>query len=203
MNRWYQETKREHYHKEAKRFGYRARSAFKLKQIHKKFNIFSEGDIVIDFGAAPGGWSQVALEFVGKKGIIIGVDKLSIKNIENVQFIEGDITDNETLLEIKKLLNNDLADVVLSDISPDISGNYSVDHARSIWLCTQALELAVQLLRPSGIFVCKTFEGSDTIEFIKKTKKHFVIVKKYSPDASRKRSSEIYIIAKSLKNISS
>lgn len=203
MTRWYQDTRREHYYKEAKRFGYRARSAFKLKQIHKKFDIFSKGDTVIDLGAAPGGWSQVALEFVGEQGIIIGLDKSPIKHLYNVLFIQKDITDIETVQEIKKILNNDMADVVLSDLSPEISGNYTVDHARSIWLCTQALDLAIQLLRPNGIFVCKIFEGSDTLEFIKQVKKYFILVKKFSPDASRKRSSEIYIIAKSLKKTSS
>ncbi|GAF69337.1 unnamed protein product, partial [marine sediment metagenome] len=132
MTRWYSEKKREHFYKEAKRLGYRARSAFKLKQIQKRFGVFSKEDIVIDLGAAPGGWSQVAKEFVGAKGIVIGADILPIKPLDNVQFIQGDITDNETVEEIKQILNDTKADVVLSDMSPDISGNYSVDQARSL-----------------------------------------------------------------------
>jgi len=200
MTRWYQEKKREHFYKEAKRFGYRARSAFKLKQIHKRFGIFSNNDIVVDLGAAPGGWSQVAQEFVGKQGNVIGVDILSINPIENVQFIQGDITEDVTISKIKQILNNTKADVVLSDVSPDITGNYSVDQARSYWLCGCAFDVAYKLLKPGGIFVCKIFEGVDTKEFIDRLRQCFVSVKKFSPNASRKRSSEIYIIAKSLKN---
>lgn len=200
MTRWYSEKKREHFYKEAKRLGYRARSAFKLKQIQKRFGVFSKEDIVIDLGAAPGGWSQVAKEFVGAKGIVIGADILPIKPLDNVQFIQGDITDNETLEEIKQILNDTKADVVLSDMSPDISGNYSVDQARSLWLCERALEVAEQVLHPNGTFVCKIFEGADTKKFIEKVKQRFSSVRIFTPDASRKSSSEIYIIAKSLKN---
>ena len=200
MTRWYSEKKREHFYNEAKRLGYRARSAFKLKQIQKRFGVFSKEDIVIDLGAAPGGWSQVAKEFVGAKGIVIGADILPITPLDNVQFIQGDITDNETLEEIKQILNDTKADVVLSDMSPDISGNYSVDQARSLWLCERALEVAEQVLHPNGTFVCKIFEGTDTKKFIEKVKQRFSSVRIFTPDASRKSSSEIYIIAKSLKN---
>ena len=200
MTRWYSEKKREHFYKEAKRLGYRARSAFKLKQIQKRFGVFSKEDIVIDLGAAPGGWSQVAKEFVGAKGIVIGADILPIKPLDNVQFIQGDITDNETVEEIKQILNDTKADVVLSDMSPDISGNYSVDQARSLWLCERALEVAEQVLHPNGTFVCKIFEGADTKKFIEKVKQRFSSVRIFTPDASRKSSSEIYIIAKSLKD---
>ena len=200
MTRWYQEKKREHFYKEAKRFGYRARSAFKLKQIHKRFGIFSNNDIVVDLGAAPGSWSQVAQEFVGNQGTIIGVDILSINPIEKIQFLQADITEDETILKIKQILKNAKADVVLSDVSPDITGNYSVDQARSSWLCGRAFDVAQKLLKTGGIFVCKIFEGSDTKEFIDRLNQCFVSVKKFSPEASRKRSSEIYIIAKSLKN---
>ena len=201
MTRWYREKKREHYYKESKRLGYRARSAFKLKQIQKRFGVFSKEDIVIDLGAAPGGWSQTAKEFVGKQGIVIGADILQIKSLDNVQFIQGDITDNGTVEEIKQILNDTKADVVLSDMSPDVSGNYSVDQARSLWLCERALEVAEQVLRPGGTFICKIFEGTDTKEFIEKVKHRFSSVRTFTPDASRKSSSEIYIIAKSLKNI--
>lgn len=202
MTRWYIEKKKEHFYKEAKRVGYRARSAFKLKQIDRRFNIFSKTDTVVDLGAAPGGWSQVTKELIGKNGKIIGVDILPIKPIEDVEFIQGDITDKEIQNKIINRLNNSLADVVISDISPDISGNYSIDQSRSLWLCEQAFNVARILLKPGGIFVCKIFEGPDINNFINEVKKYFDLVKKFSPKASRKRSSEIYIIAKSLKNIS-
>jgi len=203
MTRWYREKKREHYYKEAKRKGYRARSAFKLKQIHERFKVFSDNDVVIDLGAAPGGWSQVAKEYVGKHGTIIGADILTIQSIENVKFIQGDIAADETVEKIKDILLETKADVVLSDISPDISGNYSIDQARSIWLCERALIIAEQFLHPRGTFVCKIFEGSDTKEFIEKVKLLFLTVRIFSPQASRKSSSEIYIIAKTLKKIPS
>jgi 23S rRNA (uridine2552-2'-O)-methyltransferase len=200
MTRWYREKKREHYYTEAKRLGYRARSAFKLKQIQNRFGVLINKDIVIDLGAAPGGWSQVAKEYVGKQGKVIGVDILQIKPLDTVKFIQGDITENEILDEIKQILNSKKADVILSDMSPDISGNYSVDQARSLFLCEQALGVAEQILRIGGTFICKIFEGADTKEFIQKVKNRFALVKTFTPNASRKSSSEIYIIAKSLKN---
>jgi 23S rRNA (uridine2552-2'-O)-methyltransferase len=157
---------------------------------------------VVDLGAAPGGWSQVAQELIGEQGRIVGVDILPIKPIKGIEFIQGDITDNLIIVEIKNRLNNCKANIILSDISPDISGNYSVDHARSIWLCEKVLDISLQLLGPGGFLICKVFEGPDLSKFIENVKKYFNSVKKFSPTASRKRSSEIYIIAKPLKNIS-
>ena len=200
MTRWYIEKKREHFYKEAKRVGYRARSAFKLQQIQKKFHIFSKKDIVIDLGAAPGGWSQVAKELVGESGLIIGVDILPIRPLDGVVLIQGDLTEEETREEINEHMENKQADVVLSDMSPDITGNYSIDQARSMWLCKNALETAEIMLRPGGNFICKIFEGEDTKKFVNTVKQRFCMVKKFSPTASRKSSSEIYLIAKSLKS---
>ena len=199
MTRWYIEKKREHFYKEAKRVGYRARSAFKLQQIQKKFYIFSKKDLVIDLGAAPGGWSQVAKELVGEYGTVIGIDILPIKPLEDVHFIQGDITEEETREKITQQMNNKKADVIISDMSPDITGNYSVDQARSIWLCKKALETTEAVLKPGGHFICKIFEGEDAQKFITIVKQRFNMVKKFSPTASRKSSSEIYLIAKSLK----
>jgi 23S rRNA (uridine2552-2'-O)-methyltransferase len=199
MTRWYTEKKKEHLYKEAKRIGYRARSAFKLQQIQNRFHLIPKNGIVIDLGAAPGGWSQVAKELVGEQGVVIGADLSSIKPLENIQFIQGDITKSETIEKIKDLMNGKSADVVLSDMSPDISGNYSVDQARSAWLCECALKVVQQMLRPGGHFICKIFEGADTKSFIKKVKQQFTVVKTFSPEASRKSSSEVYILAKSFK----
>lgn len=199
MTRWYKEKKKEHFYKEAKRTGYRARSAFKLQQIQLRFHIIPEKGFVVDLGAAPGGWSQVAKEIVGEQGVVIGVDLSSIQPLEKVQFIQGDITQAETVGHIKNLMNNKRADLVLSDMSPDISGCYSVDQARSAWLCECALQVADQILKPGGHFICKIFEGEDTKSFIEKVKHRFRVVKTFSPEASRKSSSEVYIIAKSLK----
>ena len=196
MTRWYTEKKKEHYYKEAKRVGYRARSAFKLEQIQNKFKIIKKGNTVIDLGAAPGGWSQVAKELVGNHGMVIGIDLSHIKPMEGVTFLQGDLTEDSTIDKIRQILGDKKANVVLSDMSPNISGNYSVDQARSVYLCEHALKLAELLLKPGGNFVCKVFEGEDLQDFVKKTNKIFKTVKQFSPPASRKSSSEIYIIAR-------
>jgi len=199
MTRWYIEKKKEHFYKQAKQVGYRARSAFKLQQIQNRFHLIPNNGIVLDLGAAPGGWCQVAKELVGTQGIVIGVDLSSIKPIDDVQFLQGDVTKTETLEQIKDIMNGKNADVILSDMSPDISGNYSVDQARSAWLCESALHVVTQLLQPGGHFICKIFEGEDTKAFIEKVKHQFMVVKTFSPEATRKSSSEVYIIAKSFK----
>lgn len=199
MTRWYTEKKKEHFYKQAKQVGYRARSAFKLQQIQNRFHLIPKDGIVLDLGAAPGGWCQVAKELVGTQGIVIGVDLSSIKPFEDIQFLQGDVTKTETLEQIKDLMNGKNADVILSDMSPDISGNYSVDQARSAWLCESALHVVTQLLQPGGHFICKIFEGEDTKAFIEKVKHQFMVVKTFSPEATRKSSSEVYIIAKSFK----
>jgi len=198
MTRWYTEKKREHFYKEAKRVGYRARSAFKLEQIQSKFKIIKKGNTVIDLGAAPGGWSQVAKELVGNHGTVLGIDLSRISPIEGVTFLQGDLTEDSTIEKIKQIIGDKKVDTVLSDMSPNISGNYSVDQARSVYLCEHALKLAELLLRSDGNFVCKVFEGEDLPDFIKKTSKLFKTVKQFSPPASRKSSSEIYIIARHL-----
>ena len=198
MTRWYSEKKKEHFYKEAKRAGYRARSAFKLKQIQKKFRILKKGNSVIDLGAAPGGWSQVAKEIVGENGSVIGIDLSPIKSIKGITFLQGDITKDTSLDDLYSIVGENKADVILSDMSPDISGNYSVDHARSIFLCEQALITAESLLKTGGIFVCKVFSGEDLQSFIEKLNEKFKLVKQFTPEASRKASSEIYLIAKFL-----
>ncbi len=196
MTRWYSEKKKEHYYKEAKKRGYRARSAFKLQQLQRKFSLISQGNVVLDLGAAPGGWSQVASVLTGKTGTVIGVDPLPIAPFEGVTFLQGDITKEETMDALEQLLNDTPVDVVLSDMAPDISGNYSVDQARSIWLCQQALAASHRFLKPGGHFLCKLFQGEDTANFLKTVKRQFKTVKTSSPPASRKSSSEVYLIAR-------
>jgi 23S rRNA (uridine2552-2'-O)-methyltransferase len=201
MTRWYSEKKKEHFYKEAKRVGYRARSAFKLKQIQNKFKILRKNDIVIDLGAAPGGWSQVAKEIVGENGMVIGIDISPIKPIHGITFIKGDMTNKTSINELINIIREKKANVLLSDMSPDISGTYTIDHARSIFLSEQALITADLLLKNGGNFICKVFSGEDLQDFVKKVKERFFSVKLFNPVASRKSSSEVYIIAKNLKNI--
>jgi len=196
MTRWYQEKKKEYFYNEAKRKGYRSRSAFKLKQIQNKFKIIKKTDFVLDLGAAPGGWSQVSNEIIGKNGKIIGIDLLNIKPIDGIQFLQEDITEKSTILKIIKIVGENGVDVLLSDMSPNISGNYSIDHANSIHLCKQSLNLVDKILKDNGNFLCKLFMGEEFDDFIKIFKNKFKNVKLYSPPASRKSSSEIYIIGR-------
>jgi 23S rRNA (uridine2552-2'-O)-methyltransferase len=202
MTRWYREKKREHFYKEAKRVGYRARSAFKLQQIQQRFKIIPKGGIVVDLGAAPGGWSQIASELVGEEGTVVAADLSPIKPLNNVHCIQGDVTQPGTITRLKQLMDARKADAVLSDMSPDISGNYSVDQARSAYLCECALGVATELLEPGGNFVCKIFEGEDTKGFLEQVRRHFTSVRTFAPEATRKSSSEVYIIAKRYKNAS-
>jgi len=199
MTRWYSEKKKEFYYNKAKQEGYRARSAFKLIQIHKKFSIFSQRDIVLDLGAAPGGWSQVARKLIGTEGSVIGIDLSFIDPLERVVFLQGDVTSEDSHIELENLLEGRKAQVILSDMSPNISGNYSVDQARSVFLCEQALLVAQDFLADGGKFICKAFMGSDLTGFVNQVKKSFGKLWKFSPSASRKSSSEIYLIAKEFK----
>ncbi len=180
------------FQRKARREGYRARSAYKLMDIQKKSKIFKEGSTVLDLGAAPGGWSQVALEFIGDEGKLIGVDLQHILPLTGAQFIQGDLREVEIRRELEEFAPK--ADVVISDMSPNLSGNYSVDQARSVELSSLALEIAAE--RKARFFVCKVFEGSDFQEFRKEVIDEFGSVRTLSPEASRKQSSEVYLIAK-------
>ena len=187
--RWYRERKKERYYRAAKKEGYRARSAYKLFQIQKRYRVIKKGDRVLDLGAAPGGWSQVALRC---GATVIAVDKDYMKPIEDVQFIQGDITEQSIVQRIKEKARE--VDAVISDISPDITGNYTLDQARSVWLSENALNITRETLKENGKFVCKVFVGDDYQPFLKKVKEIFHVVKPFSPQASRKSSSEIYLI---------
>ena len=180
------------FQRRARREGYRARSAYKLMDIQKRSKIFRKDDTVLDLGAAPGGWSQIALEYIGEDGKLIGVDLQHILPLKGAQFLQGDIREPETRKELEKLVPK--VDVVLSDMSPNLSGNYSVDQARSVELASFALEIASE--RKANSFVVKVFEGSDFQDFRKAVIDEFGSVRTLSPEASRKQSSEVYLIAK-------
>ncbi len=180
------------FQRRARREGYRSRSVYKLMDIQKRSKIFRKDDTVLDLGAAPGGWSQVALEYIDEDGKLVGVDLQHILPLKGAQFLQGDIREPETRKEIEKLVPK--ADVVLSDMSPNLSGNYSVDQARSVELALFALEIASE--RKANSFVVKVFEGSDFQDFRKAVIDEFGSVRTLSPEASRKQSSEVYLIAK-------
>ena len=180
------------FQRRARREGYRARSVYKLMDIQKRSKIFRKDDTVLDLGAAPGGWSQVALEYIGEDGKLVGVDLQHILPLKGAQFLQGDIREPETRKELEKLVPK--ADVVLSDMSPNLSGNYSVDQARSVELSSLALKIASE--RKANSFVAKVFEGSDFQDFRQTVIDEFGSVRTLSPEASRKQSSEVYLIAK-------
>ena len=180
------------FQRKARREGYRARSTYKLKDIQKRSKIFKIGDKVLDLGAAPGGWSQVALEFIGEEGKLVGVDLQHILPLKGALFLQGDLREKEIRDTLHELMPK--ADVVISDMSPNLSGNYSVDQARSVELSSLALEIASE--RKASAFVVKVFEGADFQEYRKAVIDEFGSVRTLSPEASRKQSSEVYLIAK-------
>ena len=197
LNQWKDRRRRDEYRKRAKVEGYRSRAAYKLAQIDSKFRLIRKGDTVVDLCAAPGGWSQYASKKVGEKGRVIAVDKMKIKPIESVVNICGDVTAFEEVLKtVEEVLNGEKVDVVLSDCSPSVSGNWSLDHARQIFLAEASLKIATKILKPGGNFVVKVFQGDLLEEFITKIKRRFKFVKRLKPKASRKKSAEIYIITK-------
>ena len=192
---WMQERRRDYYYRKAKQLDYRSRASFKLIQLNDRFNLFKPGMTVVDLGAAPGGWLQVAAERVGPKGKVVGVDLQPIEPIEGVQTIKGDIRKPEVREELLALTGGKV-DLVLSDMSPNITGSYSMDHARSIELCEMALSFALATLSRNGKLVFKMFEGDMSRDLVADVQKHFKTVKRYSPEASRASSSEIYVVAK-------
>jgi len=200
-NRWLHERKGEHYYNKAKEEGYRSRSSFKLKQIHSKFKVFKNAKNVLDLGAAPGGWLQVASEeIMDEDGLVLGVDLKEIKPIyaDNVATIVGDIRDLEVQQEVLGAFFGK-ADVIMSDMAPDVMGQWEVDQYRQIHLARIALKLCDKLLKGDGWFIVKIFQGGEHIKYIRELKDMFKYVKNFKPQASRSRSSERYIIARYLR----
>jgi 23S rRNA (uridine2552-2'-O)-methyltransferase len=197
---WIQNRKREYYYRKAKAENYRSRATYKLSQAATKYQFIRTADVVVDLGAAPGGWIQAARKIVGKKGFVLGVDLKPIAPFpqEYIRTIVADITESETVRQILDFLPRK-ANVVLSDASPNISGVWEVDHARQIDLATQALKIALGILGHSGNFFVKVFEGDMLPTFVKTVEKHFEAVKIIKPKASRAKSSEMYLLAMNLK----
>lgn len=199
---WVRERKRDYYYKKAKEEKYRSRAAYKLFQAVKKYRFIKHDDVVVDLGAAPGGWIQATRKIVGSKGFVLGVDIKPIEpfSVRNVQTIMGDIREQDTLRQIIELIPRK-ADVVVSDVSPNISGVWELDHARQIDLAQKALEIATEALKSDGNFFVKVFQGDMLNDFIAKMKQRFDAVKIIKPKASRARSSEIFILGIHLKHL--
>lgn len=191
--KWLRERSKDAWYKAAKREGWRSRASYKLLQIQEKLEIIEEGDKVVDLGAAPGGWSQVAVELVGPDGVVVGIDLDRIEPLPGATFIRGDMTKPDTVAKALEAIGG-AADVVISDMSPNISGSYSTDQARSVWLCENALLFADKVLKRGGHFVAKVFEGDLFPQFVNQVRDRFDGVKTVNPLASRKASSEVYVV---------
>lgn len=198
-HRWLQEHNRDHYVKRSQQEGYRSRASYKLIELDQKDRLFRPGMTVVDLGAAPGGWSQVAASSVGDKGRVLASDILPMDSIADVEFICGDFTEESVLNEILDTLGGDLADLVISDMAPNMSGMRAVDQPKAMYLVELALDLAQQILKPGGVFVAKVFHGEGFDEYVRQVKSGFDRVVTRKPDASRSRSREVYIVAKGLK----
>jgi 23S rRNA (uridine2552-2'-O)-methyltransferase len=197
-------TGRDEYYNRAKQEGYRARSAYKLRQIDDATDVLSAGDTVLDLGAAPGGWLQIAAERVGPSGTVVGVDRQRIEDLDDpvatVEYVRGDITEDRTKAKIRDVVGASdeerPVDVVVSDMAPNMTGEYDLDHARSVHLVRQAFEVAEDLLATGGDFVAKVFDGRDLANLEGDIEVEFEYVRQMRPDASRQESSELYLVAR-------
>ena len=198
-SRWLQEHHQDEYVLKARAQGYRSRAVFKLAEIQQKDHVLKPGQLVLDLGAAPGGWSEYASTIIGDQGNIIALDLLPLEPIAGVTFLQGDFTEQETLDRLLALIGDRRFDLVLSDMAPNLSGMESVDQPRSIYLAELAFDLAENFLNSTGVFVVKLFQGAGSEELISLFRRRFRSVKLRKPDASRSRSSEIYAICDGLR----
>ncbi|HEX7811090.1 MAG TPA: RlmE family RNA methyltransferase [Burkholderiales bacterium] len=193
---WMHEHVTDIYVRRAKQEGYRSRSAFKLLEILEKDKLVRSGMVVVDLGAAPGGWSQVLAPLIGEKGRLIALDLLEMEPIRNVTFLRGDFSEEKALAALQKELGGRQADLVVSDMAPNISGVGMVDQARSVHLAELALDFAGNHLKPGGCLLVKVFQGAGLDEFRKQLGEVFDAVAVRKPKASRDRSSELFLLAK-------
>jgi len=191
---WMHEHVTDAYVQRAKREGYRSRAAYKLAEIDAKDHLLKPGCTVVDLGAAPGGWTQVAAEKVGSRGRVIAVDLLEMPAPPGVEFVHGDFRENAVAQALLERLGERGADLVISDMAPNLSGVGEADQARSIELAELAMEFACRGLKPGGRFLVKVFHGAGFEEFLKSMRQHFAKVVVRKPGASRGRSSETYLL---------
>jgi 23S rRNA (uridine2552-2'-O)-methyltransferase len=196
---WLDRHFKDTYVKQAQKAGYRSRAAFKLLELQEKDRIIKPGMRVVDLGAAPGGWSQVARDLVGDKGRVIALDILPMDPIAGIDIIQGDFREDEPLARLRNLLGGEPVDLVISDMAPNVTGIASVDQPRAMYLCELALEFARESLRPGGGFVIKIFQGAGFDEYIKSLRQTFGRVVSRKPTSSRTKSREIYLVAGNFK----
>ena len=197
--RWMHEHLSDEFVKKAQKEGYRSRAVYKLLEIIEKNKIIQNGDIVLDLGAAPGGWSQVAAKFVGSSGKVIASDILPIDEINGVDFLQGDFTQQSVYDNLLKMTDGSKVNVVLSDLAPNMSGQLSVDQPKSMYLADLAIDMATNTLGINGSFVVKVFQGDGFDDYLHNARKVFRKVSVIKPKASRSRSKEVYLLATQLK----
>ncbi len=195
---WMREHINDPYVKLAKAQGYRSRAAFKLAEIDERDHLLRAGALVVDLGATPGGWSQLAMR---KGAKVVAMDILEMDSIAGVTFIQGDFTEQATLDQLAIALNNRKVDLVISDMAPNMSGVATADQARSMYLCELASEFARAYLQPNGQFLVKVFQGEGFQEYVKLMRDTFEQVATRKPKASRDRSSEVYLLCKNLRKV--
>lgn len=198
-HRWLQEHVNDPYVKQAQKDGYRSRSSYKLIELNEKDRLIRPGMLIMDLGSAPGGWSQVASKLVGDKGRVLATDILPMDAIKNVDFIQGDFTDEGVFNQILEALNGEKPDLIISDIAPNITGIESADQGTSIYLVELALDMVRRVLKPKGNFVVKVFQGTGSDAYLKDVRTSFEKVTVRKPKASRPRSREIYVVARGFK----
>ena len=193
---WVHDHVSDPYVQRAQAEGYRARAAYKLLEIDERDRLLKPGAVVVDLGAAPGSWCQVAVKRCGPSGRVFALDLLPMEAVAGVDFLQGDFTEDAVLEELESRLGGARVDVVLSDMAPNLSGVSAVDQARSIHLCELALDFAVRHLKPGGQFVVKVFQGEGFMDFRKQMEAGFASVQVRKPKASRDRSAEVYLLGK-------
>lgn len=196
---WLKEHFDDHYVKQAKQQGYRSRASFKLLELNAKDKLIRPGMTVVDLGAAPGGWTQVAAELVGDQGLVIASDILPMDPWPGVTFIQGDFTEDDVYESIMTAIGDRQVDLVISDMAPNMSGMTAVDQPRGIYLVELALEMARQVLKPDGVFLAKVFQGEGFDQLLQAMRESFVKVQSRKPDSSRARSREIYQLCRGFK----
>ena len=194
-HRWMQRHVNDEFVKRSKREGYRSRAAYKLLEIQEKDRLLRPGQVVVDLGAAPGGWSQVAANLVGTRGAVIGIDILPVDPIPGVTLLQGDFREDEALHALEGVLDGRHVDLVISDMAPNVSGVAAVDQPRAMYLCELALDFCTGHLRPGGGFVCKVFHGEGFDAWMREVKSRFGRVVTRKPKASRANSREVYLVA--------
>ena len=197
--KWLADHESDEFVKRARKEGYRSRAVYKLLEIDQKYQLLKEGLTIVDLGAAPGGWSQIAAQRTGPTGFVVGLDILPIEPLPGVQFIQADFTEDSAVSGLREILGERKVDLVISDMAPNLSGMKEIDQPRAMYLVELALEFSIEMLRPGGSLLTKCFEGADIDTFRSNIRSNFKQLSNVKPRASRGRSREVYLLGRGFK----